>query len=181
MRGIHAGTISTSKMLLQDDHTALLALYDAAHIMLATHDEAWLRALPPSVSAWSPAQHLAHIEAVNKSVLAALRQLERSGTDATPEPGKPRGLQVLAEGVFPRGLVRAPDFASFPPDLPLGTLRADLDRNRARWQALDLGAVAAWTATLPHPLLGPFTAPQWVRFARVHTTHHHAIIAEMTA
>ena len=32
---------------------------------------------------------------------------------------------------------------------------------------------------LPHPLLGPFRAAQWMRFARLHTAHHLAIIKDI--
>lgn len=167
-------------MPLADDHAALLAQYAAAAHLLDAHDEAWLRTPRPEVSQWSAAQHLAHVEAVNRSVLGGLRRLERDGSEATPEPAQPAGLRWLDAGTLPRGVVRAPEAVTFPADLSLGTLRTSLDAHWQRWKALDLDALAAWTGTLPHPLLGPLTAAQWVRFARVHTGHHHAIIAELS-
>ncbi len=166
-------------MPLADDHTALLSQYETATTLLHGRDAAWLTTPQKNVSDWSAAQHLAHVEAVNRSVLGALRGLERAGADAVPDAATRIGLRVLETGTFPRGTIRAPEFAVPPPTLTLADVEAALGTNLARWRALDLDAVPTWRGTLPHPLLGPLTATQWVRFAFVHTAHHHAIVGEL--
>jgi hypothetical protein len=50
----------------------------------------------------------------------------------------------------------------------------------------EVSALQSEAATLPaldgriaHPLLGAFTASQWIRFARVHVDHHLAIVRDI--
>ena len=39
--------------------------------------------------------------------------------------------------------------------------------------------IVASELKIPHQLLGPLDAPEWLRFARVHTEHHLAIVDEL--
>ena len=41
--------------------------------------------------------------------------------------------------------------------------------------------IRTWAGTVPHPILGSFTAAQWLRFARVHNAHHLAIVDDILA
>jgi hypothetical protein len=45
--------------------------------------------------------------------------------------------------------------------------------------ALDPATVVAGELKIPHQLLGPLDAPQWARFAAVHTRHHLVIVREV--
>ena len=166
-------------MSANDDRAALLALYDDAHTLLESRLPDWLLTPQPAVSGWSAAQHFDHVERINRAVLTTLHRLAQQGADAIPESARRGGLRRLEAGRFERGLARAPEFATPPPDPSLDDLRATLARNRVRWAALDVSGFDRLTGTFPHPLLGPFTAVQWVRFVYVHTAHHHAIVGEL--
>jgi hypothetical protein len=50
---------------------------------------------------------------------------------------------------------------------------------RAALAELDPRALPANEPKIPHQLLGPLDAPQWARFAVVHTRHHLAIVREI--
>ena len=92
-----------------------------------------------------------------------------------------RGL-VLGLGRFPPGR-KAPQFvvpAGKHPEHALVTARKSLP-------ALDL-AIATCAerfgpnaALLPHAVLGPLTAAEWLRFHQVHTLHHMKQIAKLRA
>jgi hypothetical protein len=45
--------------------------------------------------------------------------------------------------------------------------------------ALDPRAIVPGTLRIPHQLIGPLDAPQWLRFGVVHTRHHMLIGREV--
>ena len=50
---------------------------------------------------------------------------------------------------------------------------------RREIEALDAASIVAGAQRIPHQLLGPLDAPQWLRFAVVHTRHHLEIALEI--
>jgi hypothetical protein len=133
------------------------------------------------VSGWSPAQHLHHVVVVNQRILDQLVEVvEGTSRAATGRPNI-AGYVVLLMGRLPRGRGRSP--APFrPPDtVDHGALAHRVAANHERLDGLadHLGALRRSDHRLPHPVLGELDAGEWVRFARIHTGHHHRIIRDI--
>jgi hypothetical protein len=150
------------------DLAALLRLY--AHA-----DALWQRPdvlERPAAGRWSAGEHLHHVEMTNRGVLGALRYIETGrGQDAQTAPP---ARAFLERGDFgpPR---QAPAMVQPPDDLDVQTAADLRQSNHARWQALDPGSLRTWSGAVAHPALGPLEAADWLRFALVHTRHHHAL------
>ncbi len=147
--------------------------------LLARPDET-LFVAKPAVSGWSPADHLYHMLLINGGVYRTVGKLMQPDAPTACEPSD-LARSFMAGSGFPRGRIQAPETVRPPADLN----RAGLDRvvalsarSRASTEPL-LGQLAALPTALPHPLLGPITAPAWLRFARIHTDHHLAIIGDI--
>lgn len=136
----------------------------------------------PSVSAWSPLAHLAHVELANELCLRNLSSFARR-EGLLLQTGKMPSedvLAILAAGTLPRGTAKAPRMVVPPLDVELDMVRSwhrdnvttltDLARNPHLIESSDL--------TIAHQVLGPLDAPQWLRFAVVHSRHHLAIARE---
>lgn len=138
----------------------------------------------PDVSGWSVAQHLEHVYLAAEHNLRAIESIEAGQDDAVaPDPAE-AGIEMLATGTIPRGVGRAPARVR-PSDDPdparLEEMRRDLVE---RWGGLypeRIDTLEELTGRLPHPMIGAFTALEWLRFAFVHTAHHRAIIDEIVA
>lgn len=145
--------------------------------------DARLYAVVEDVSRWSPAQQVQHVLLGLVAFAKTLERLERGGHEKIAPRGAPRlvGRAVLLTGWIPRGRAQAPE--SLVPDAIPGRagLLEMLGDARGRWEALVPRAkeLRQVPGALPHPMLGAFTAAQWVRFARVHTDHHLAIVADI--
>jgi hypothetical protein len=152
-------------------------------VMALEHDVA--RRVAPGVSGWSAEEHVAHVALANELSLRNVANLvAREGAlirmDGVPLP---EGLRVLQAGVIPRGAARAPRMVTPPRVIDRALLEGWLADNRR-----DLGRVAELASELasapgciPHQLLGPLDALQWLRFAAVHTAHHLALVDEVLA
>ena len=152
----------------------LAAHYAAARARLAHADPR----LTAARTGWSAAGHLWHLEASNRGALAAVRMIQRGRGAA--DPVAPAARAFLDADVFPPGR-KAPE-AFHPPDaFTLADLAAAVERNAAGWAALraDADALGALAGTIPHPVLGPLGAAEWVRFAALHTRHHDGLVAAM--
>jgi len=133
----------------------------------------------PEISGWSALEHVAHVSLANELIVRNLDSLAAGQGPLLQESGEPipLALEVFASGVIPRGKAQSPRMVRPP---------ARIDRELlADWMSgAELGfariakspePILRATARVPHQLLGPLTAVQWVRFARVHTRHHLAI------
>ncbi len=139
----------------------------------------------PEVSAWSVGRHLEHLLLSDRRIVGWLEGVGGGGgsgkRDRDADPGRRgptlAGRLVLLTGFIPRGRGQAPDF-TMPADMSRDALENGFRAMRARVASLEprLDALAASRATLPHPSLGLFTAPRWLRFAAVHHAHHEKII-----
>lgn len=146
-----------------------------------SRDDAVLFDAVPLVSDWSPAQHLHHVAAVNRRILDQLMQAEDAAScDAAGRPNI-AGYVVLLMGRLPRGRGRSP--APFrPPDaVDRDALAYDVDANREQLDRLadHLDGLRRSDRRFPHSLLGDFDASEWIRFARIHTGHHHRIVRDI--
>lgn len=137
------------------------------------------------ISGWSAEQHLAHLALANELVCRNVRSLLKGQGALVIDEGEPppEALAVLAAGRFPRGAAQAPRMVQ-PPD----PVRRDYLSEWLQGNARDFAELAgrgaeieAATQRIPHQVLGPLTAAQWVRFAAMHTRHHFDIAREVLA
>jgi hypothetical protein len=130
------------------------------------------------VSKWSPRMQLDHAALATRSICGAV-ELILAGDPRCVAAG-PRGENlsaILTTGFIPRGRAEAPDSMKPAPDVGHAATREHLVTLRERLAALAprADAIAAATLRFPHFALGPMTAAEWLRFARIHFDHHVAI------
>jgi hypothetical protein len=142
-----------------------------------------LRALHPTRSGWCGESHLAHVCLANERVFANLKSLREGQGLLIVRGGEPhaRAREILAAGRLPRGEVKAPRMVTPPARMEPGLLGQWLGEGEALLHALDPATIVASELKIPHQLLGPLDAPEWLRFALVHTRHHLAIVHELLA
>lgn len=150
--------------------------------LLASEPEDWVRHTE-GVSKWSVAKQVDHMLRSLAHMLAAADTI-RVGYDARIKPdGKASvpGRLLLRAGAIPRGRADAPQEV-LPGEAPT------MEDCRARYEqvlallasfAPHLETIRKWRGTIPHPLLGDFRAQDWLRFARMHTEHHLAIVDDI--
>lgn len=148
---------------------------------LAQLDSARLERVVPSISGWSPEQHLAHVALANELVLRNLHSLASgrglllvSGAESNPQ-----ALALLAAGTLPRGQAQAPRIVRPPARIDRTLLTQWLLDARSSLAALDPATLRRGDPKIPHQVLGPLDGPQWARFGVVHTRHHLAIADEV--
>ena len=169
---------------LTQDFATLLAHLDESEALLGLH--AATLALPiPALSAWSPEQHLAHLALANELVARNITSLVRGSGPLVVEAGEPpaEALAILASGRIPRGRSQSPRIVRPPEAVQRAYLIEWLAGNRREFlqHAGNADAVARAHKKVPHQVLGPLTASQWVRFAAMHTGHHLEIVRELLA
>lgn len=136
----------------------------------------------PTISGWTIHQHLEHLWRADTAIVGWLKDV-RDGTAETDGPGSTvPGTVVMWLGRIPWGKGRAPDFTK-PAGAELAEIVAGFQAVRHDVELLGgtLHRMAAATTTRRHPLLGCYTAAQWLRFAHVHHAHHRRIIQEIRA
>lgn len=143
-----------------------------------------------AISGWSQAQHIDHLTLAMDLNFRAVRQLILGSEAETslPEPSEPVPLHPMAERMFrsgkiPRGAAEAPERV-----VPQETSEIHIVQARVKELAQEARSLRVLSAQLlelpgaiPHPILGPFSANDWVRFASVHTAHHLSIVDEIEA
>jgi hypothetical protein len=127
-----------------------------------------------SVSGWSAAEHLFHVTLANELSLKNVSALldEKGHLIREREELDPRAVEILRTGRFPPG-TQAPRFVQPPPkiDLPF-TRELAGDVRSALGALLERDGFASAPNGIPHQALGVLSAPQWLRFVRMHTVHH---------
>ena len=131
---------------------------------------------------WSVAEIVEHLDRTYSGTTKGLERCLESGAPRASAPTiktRLRKAYVVTLGFFPTG-IDAPRHV-----VPTGevSLTAVLARVRAHLEGLDAVAARAserWgrAPVLDHPLLGPFTVADWMRFHRVHTRHHEKQMRE---
>ncbi len=140
-------------------------------------------ALEADCSRWSVQGHLEHLLLVDETILGWIRTVA-DGAQQSDEPGRPtwRGYVVLTTGFIPRGKGRAPAGTH-----PEGRSRSDLldrydaVRMLAKGLQAELPGLARDTTVRRHPMLGCFTARQWLAFVDIHHRHHSKIVKDIRA
>ncbi len=165
---------------------------------LLAEGTAFLTALPlpgffaPQGAAWSPAEHVRHLELSSRPLALALKLPRlilrlRFGRVSGPS----RDFAAMREaylGALSRGAT-AGRFTPRPEPAP-----ADLADRRAAlltgWAGASVeltGALAGWQDAdldryqLPHPVMGPLTVREILCFTVYHTSHHLRRVAERAA
>ncbi len=137
----------------------------------------------PSLSAWSPAQHLYHLAVATGMMLKGIRLHVEAQHPYALADGEPSivGRYVLSRGCMVRGKAQAPEGTHPPVDLSLEELRQSLARSRSRLEAIEphLPILSSLTERSPHPFFGALTPAEWLRVARIHTEHHIAIVEDL--
>lgn len=151
--------------------------------LLAAPDR--LMTLREAVSAWSPAQHIDHVLAVNNGVCAQVLAMAAAGAVPEHAGGRPTpiGRALLALGWIPRGRGRAPR-AVRPAEQPdVAHLKAAWSQHQDQFGALEplLPRLSAVPGRIKHPVFGMLSAVEWVRFLRIHTHHHWKIMADIAS
>lgn len=140
-------------------------------------------------SDWTIGQHAQHVLLALDHTGRALDllgegtddRIQRSLPDPRSDDYAPPAVveRLLGSGRIPRGEAEAP--AHVVPDSRVTSARAaEMFRDqRGGWRRRGqrLAGCGAWSGWLPHPILGPLSARQWVRFAFVHTRHHREIVS----
>ncbi len=164
------------------DLARLCACLDRA-VEVVNWPEARLHAKDERISAWSPAQHVDHLSRILERVLQTVEVLVENEDPRILNTGHPvfAARVVLLAGWIPRGRGVAPDEFLPEPRPVRHRLRESLAGVRAQAQGLAgrTDAVRAAPGRIPHPLVGALSAPEWTRFAYVHTKHHLAILDEI--
>jgi hypothetical protein len=152
-----------------------------------------LLALPPGdlrrpaarVSGWSAEKQVAHVALANELVVRNLNSLIKGSGLFVVEGGEPvpQALAVLVAGRFPRGIAQAPRIVRPPEELDRELVGDWVAGGRQGFDELSrrIAELRAATKKVPHQLMGPLSASQWLRFAAVHTRHHLAIAAKVLA
>lgn len=126
-----------------------------------------------AVSASSVGWHIGHSLMAIQKMGDAL--LQASSTPAATTFNLSR-LIILSLGRIPRGRGRAPDIVKPADNIDTAALTALLQKVRAL--AAQVENVPD-TATFFHPVFGHLRKKQGIRFMRIHTHHHLAIIRDI--
>jgi hypothetical protein len=135
----------------------------------------------PAVSGWCAEQHLAHVALANELVLRNLKSLALGRGALVVEGGEPLEIvpTMLDSGRLPRGRAQAPRMVRPPEVIERELMLQWLADARRDLAALDPRTIVPGRLRIPHQLLGPLDAVQWLRFGVVHTTHHMTIAREV--
>lgn len=131
----------------------------------------------PEISGWRVGQHLAHISMATAYCLRNVVELmEDGGRFAVPGGAlHEQARAILESGVIPGGAT-SPKEVEAPEEPDLAHTINCLAAARASMTQLSGLPIASTALRIPHPLLGPLDAPEWLRFARIHADHHLAIL-----
>jgi len=163
---------------LRSDFDTTLAGLD--EIRELAEDDVRREARKPDVSGWSVAQQLHHTALAAAFIATAVRGLSRGrGTEGEPTSDMARAM--LEAGAIPRGVATPPPGMEAGEAPSMADILALVEKAKPRWEALAGKAdeIAVSTLKAPHPILGPLSVSEWVRFAAIHTDHHLAIVADI--
>ena len=144
-----------------------------------------LRRAAPKVSAWTAEQQVAHVTLANELVIRNLHSLIKGSGMFVVDGGEApeQALAVLAAGRFPRGMAQSPRIVRPPETIERELVLEWAGSGRDGFEQLSkrVGELRAATKKVPHQILGPLSASQWLRFAAAHTRHHLEIATEILA
>ena len=134
----------------------------------------------PSVSKWSVGKHIEHLTQACAATGMGMERALQEGPK--PVDGKPilAARILLLLGHIPRGKGKAPAHV-MPRGIDADQLRQALDKESQRLSdlrpRLDELQDSGWR--LKHPIFGPLSPQQWLRFTEIHIQHHRKVIADI--
>lgn len=163
---------------LHKHHATVLNQFD--ELIALANDSAKVGAQAPEVSGWTVLHHLEHLVLTGNGLASLMQRILTETSLPSSGSPKPIGRVVLLSGFIPRGKAKAPEIV-VPRELDLDTLQSRLQQVRQRFVELEpsLQKLQAAQGRLPHPMLGDFSGPQWMRFMGIHQEHHLKIIREI--
>ncbi len=134
----------------------------------------------PVVSKWSVGQHIEHLTQACAATGMGMERALQEGPK--PVAGKPKlaAYILLTFGFIPRGKGKAPAHV-IPHGIDGEALRQALDQESQRLTDLKphLGELQGSGWRLKHPIFGPLSPYQWLRFTEIHIQHHRKLIADI--
>lgn len=125
---------------------------------------------------WSPVEIVEHLQRAYSGTAKGFERCLDKNTPLATRRTMTQALQVLAVinlGYFPEGR-KAPKHILPTGTIPLPALLEGVKRDLG-WlddAAVRIRRVFGGVRVLDHPILGPFTVDQWLRFHLIHTRHH---------
>lgn len=140
-----------------------------------------LRVPAPAVSGWTAEEQIAHVALANELIVRNLKSFARGSGALIVRGGAPipEAIPILVAGRIPRGLVQSPRMVRPPAEYDRELFLAWIADDRRAIEALDPATIRSDELRIRHQALGPLDAPQWLRFAVVHTRHHLEIATEI--
>ncbi len=137
-------------------------------------------AVAPQVSKWSIGEHVEHCAIALAGTGERFETALRTGPVAVPGGPSLVGKIILWSGFIPRGKGKAPQ-AVLPQKIDRHRIREALAKERQRWSDLkpDIGVLQASGWRFSHPIFGPLTPLQWLRFNEIHLHHHRKVIEDI--
>ncbi|MGA1487643.1 MAG: DinB family protein [Planctomycetota bacterium] len=135
----------------------------------------------PTADHWTVGGHLEHLLRAAELNLRAIERIRGGRDDGPTSPLLAEGREILERGRIPRGASTSPRAVEPSATVDRARIEALLDGQLDRWGSLAgvLHELEAAEGRIPHPILGAFRAVDWLRFARIHTTHHREIVDEL--
>ncbi len=149
---------------------------------ILSRPESVLTKVIASVSGWSAADHAYHLSVINAKTWRGVDRILAQHPPAEPG-GVPNrvGRLFFKAGRMKRGTVKAPDFVTPSADLSMADVRLWADRSETSFREMKakLISLPEDSYRIPHQLLGPLNAREWLTFVRIHSLHHLAIIHDI--
>ncbi|MEM0962948.1 MAG: DinB family protein [Bacteroidota bacterium] len=161
-------TLASTLVELDDTRADLIALID-----VLTPDQL---AFSPAAGAWSAEGVAEHLLLTEEFILRAIEH----GPDANLGPATPGVIDDMISVFRSDQQVQAPPFLEPTGQGYVGT-RAGLVRLGARWQQIVDATPAGDRVVFEHPLAGPLSLLDTVRFVEAHAGHHRYQLARIAA
>jgi len=150
--------------------------------LVLSRPEPVLMGVIASVSGWSIADHAYHVSLINAKTWRGIERIlaQESPSEPGGEPNRV-GQHFFKTGRLKRGTVTAPDFVTPPADLSMADVRLWAERSEAAFHGMSevVPLLPEDSYRIPHQLLGPLNAREWLTFVRIHSLHHLAIIHDI--
>lgn len=155
-------------------------LVQCEEMLIAASDSGAVSKCIPEISGWSVGHHLQHLVTVNDLIVQRIISCIEGTAPADTPPMDYRARIVFLLGRIPRRKVRAPRIV-LPKEERIPFLETDLREVRDRLELLRprLPEIRKSRTRTPHPILGGFTAAQWINYISIHNEHHLRIVREI--
>jgi hypothetical protein len=138
----------------------------------------------PAPGRWSPAEIVHHLAIVERRIAGRVTILVEQARALPPEEeDAPLRPELMMSRVANRTARFLTSESSEPRDTDTARVWDDLTeaRRALRDAALSGGGLALGRVSAPHPVLGDFSAYEWIAFAGAHAARHAAQMREITS